>query len=206
MISTYIFDFGNVLTRFDNMELTAACVKDPALWQEISEVVFDRLYWDRLDAGTITDEEVKAAICSRLSADKAELGCRVFDSWVDNLPPIPGMPELVAELKRSGAKLYLLSNISETFAKGYNRVPWIREVFGLFDGLVFSGLLGLTKPGRDIFEYLLDKYELSAEECLFIDDSPINIEGACAVGIEGYLFDGNVEKLREYFQQKNDVC
>ena len=198
MVQNYIFDFGNVLTRFDIKELTAAAVDDEVLLSEISEVVFDRMYWDRLDAGTITDEEVKEAIRGRLSPEKAELACCAFDGWIDNLPPIPGMPELVEDLKRKGAKLYLLSNISESFAKGYSRVPWIRDLFALFDGLVFSGLLGLTKPGRDIFEHLLDKFSLSKENCLFIDDSYINIEGAAEVGIKGYLFDGDVEKLREY--------
>ena len=200
MVQNYIFDFGNVLTRFDIRELTAAAVKDEALLEEISEVVFDRLYWDRLDAGTISDEDVKEAIRSRLSPEKAELACQAFDGWIDNLPPIPGMSELVAELKGKGAKLYLLSNISETFAKGYSRVPWIRDGFALFDGLVFSGLLGLTKPGKDIFEHLLEKFELSRETCVFIDDSRINIEGAADVGIRGYLFDGDVEKLREYLE------
>lgn len=200
MVQNYIFDFGNVLTRFDIKELTAAAVKDETLLEEISEVVFDRLYWDRLDAGTISDEEVKEAIRSRLSPEKAELACLAFDGWIDNLPPIPGMPELVAELKSKGAKLYLLSNISESFAKGYSRVPWIKDVFDQFDGLVFSGLLGLTKPGKDIFEHLLDKFALPRENCLFIDDSRINIEGAAAVGIRGYLFDGDAEKLWEYLK------
>ena len=50
MVQNYIFDFGNVLTRFDIKELTAAAVDDEVLLSEISEVVFDRLYWDRLDA------------------------------------------------------------------------------------------------------------------------------------------------------------
>ena len=79
MVQNYIFDFGNVLTRFDIKELTAAAVKDETLLEEISEVVFDRLYWDRLDAGTISDEEVKEAIRSRLSPEKAELACLAFE-------------------------------------------------------------------------------------------------------------------------------
>ena len=47
-------------------------------------------------------------------------------------------------------------------------------------------------------KYLLKKHNLKAEECIFIDDSQKNIDGAKSAGIEGYLFDGNVKKLRIY--------
>ena len=53
----------------------------------------------------------------------------------------------------------------------------------------------MVKPNKEIFEHLLGKYNLNADECLFIDDSEKNIEGAKALGINGYLFDGNAVKL-----------
>ncbi len=66
-------------------------------------------------------------------------------------------------------------------------------VFDLFDGLVFSGPLGITKPSKEIFEYLLDKYNLKAEESVFIDDNAGNVTGAESVGIKGLLFKGSAE-------------
>ena len=110
------------------------------------------------------------------------------------------MEKLIQDIYKSDKKLYLLSNISITFKNSYHNVKWINELFSCFDGLVFSGEIGLTKPNADIFEHLLEKYNLNREECLFIDDNNINIEGAKNVGINGYLFDGDVEKLRQYIQ------
>lgn len=198
MTKNYIFDFGNVLANFYEEMLTKPYVEDEKLRKTISQVVFDRLYWDRLDDGSITDEEVKAEIRRRLPEAHQDLGCLVYDSWVKTLTPVPGMGELVADLKKKGKKLYLLSNISVGFAEEYAKVLWLKELLGQFDGLVFSGVIALVKPNREIFEYLLKTYSLKPEECLFIDDRQANIDGAKAVGIAGYCFDGDAEKLRAY--------
>ena len=101
------------------------------------------------------------------------------------------------DIHNSGKKLFLLSNISEGFAKTYPEVKWIKELFNNFDGIVLSGTIGKAKPNKDIFEYVLEKFGLNADECLFIDDSPKNISAAKSVGIDGYIFD-DADKLREF--------
>ena len=196
MYKNIIFDFGNVLAEFYPEKLTRACVKDEQSIKLISDVVFDRLYWNKLDDGTISDDEVKTEILKRLPDNLHESAVSVYDGWVKNLTPVKGMCELVKDLKKSGKKLYLISNISIGFAESYSSVPWISALLSEFDGLVFSGPLHLTKPGKEIFEYLITSHCLNKEECIFIDDSELNINGAKAVGIPGYLFDGNCENLR----------
>lgn len=198
MIKNYIFDFGNVLAQFYPDKLTAPFVKDEETNKRIREVVFDRLYWDKLDWGHITDDEVKAGICSRLSEEDGKIGCMVYDNWVKTMIPVKDMEKLVKDIHNSGSKLYLLSNISIGFAKTYCEVKWIKELFDNFDGLVLSGTIGKAKPNKDIFEHLLKEFDLNPDECLFIDDSPKNIEGAKEVGIDGYIFDGDAHKLREF--------
>ncbi|MBO5363850.1 MAG: HAD family phosphatase [Clostridia bacterium] len=198
MIQNYIFDFGNVLANFYEEMLTEPYVPDAKLRKTISEVVFDRAYWDRLDDGSITDEEVRTEIRRRLPEEHWELGCLVYDSWVKTLTPVPGMEKLVFDLKKAGKKLYLLSNISIGFAESYREVPWLEKLLGCFDGVVFSGMIAMVKPNREIFTYLLDTYSLKPEECLFVDDRKENLQGAETAGIRGYLFQGDAEKLRKY--------
>ncbi len=196
MHKNFIFDFGQVLVHFLPLQMTAAYISDPEDCKLVCDVIFDRLYWDKLDDGTITDQELKAAACARLPQHLRQVACRVYDGWVEQLPFIEGMPPLVRDLKAAGGKLYLLSNISEGFTRQYKQVPRLVELFSLFDGLVFSGPLGMTKPGKEIFNHLLNTYGLQPEECVFIDDAPRNIAGAEAVGIKGYLFDGDAQKLK----------
>lgn len=198
MIKNYIFDFGNVLAEFYPDRLSAPYAKNEEELKLISEVVFDRLYWEKLDRGTITDEEVKKCIKSRVPSEIYESACSAYDSWIDNLTPVKGMEDIISEISASDKGLYLLSNISVTFADSYARAEWIRKLFDRFDGLVFSGPIGIAKPGREIFEHILKKYDLKAEECLFIDDNADNIRGAESVGIKGYLFDGDADKLRSF--------
>ena len=56
----------------------------------------------------------------------------------------------------------------------------------------------MVKPSHEIYRYLLDTYGLKAEECIFVDDNAANIAAGEAVGIRGYLFDGDVSKLRTH--------
>jgi len=198
MIKNYIFDFGNVLAEFYPDRLTAPFVEDAEVRKKVSDVAFDRLYWDRLDEGSISDNEVKDGIRSRLRGDLGEVGCTVYDNWINSLTPVPGMEKLVEDIAKTDKKLYLLSNISTGFADGYVDVPWIKNLLSKFDGLIFSGVVKLVKPTAEIFEYLLGEFGLNAEESLFIDDNAANIKGAESVGIKGYLFDGDAEKLRKY--------
>ena len=94
------------------------------------------------------------------------------------------------------------NNISIGFVEQSMKNPMYREVFDLFDGLVFSGPIGITKPKPEIFEHLLNSYHLRAGDCIFIDDSPVNIEGARRVGIDPILFEGDAGKLRPILQAK----
>ena len=197
MIKNYIFDFGQVLVRFNPCFMTSVYIENKKDCDLAKEVIFDRLYWDKLDAGTITDNEVLDGIFSRLPEYLHNDAKKVYLNWYYNLPLIDGMTELLTEIKSKGAKLYLLSNISIGFADNYKNVPELKAVLDLFDGLVFSGKIGLTKPNKEIFEHLIVKYNLKAEECVFIDDSPVNINGAENAGIKACLFNGDAKELRK---------
>ncbi len=198
MLKNFIFDLGHVLTPFEAYDLTRVYVKDESKVALVAETVFDRLYWDRLDAGTIEDDEVAEGFLSRLPKELHQAALDAYNNWIINLHPTPGMCELVRELKERGAKIFLLSNTSVNLYENYHRSPWMKELFELFDGLVVSGVIKKTKPNKEIYEYVLDTYALKAEETIFIDDNAKNIEGCEAVGIHGYLFDGDAEKLRKH--------
>lgn len=204
MIKNYIFDFGKVLVRLNHDNLAKLYIDDEKGRKAVIEAVFDRLYWDKLDLGIITDDEVKAGVCSRLPKELHEGACAVYDNCIYHQRPFDDMIELLKDIKKQGGGLYLLSNISCGFAENYYKNPVLKDLFSLFDGLVFSGPLGIAKPDKRIFEYLLNKYNLKAEESIFIDDLPQNVKGAENVGIKGYVFDGDSKRLRDYLKIKND--
>ena len=66
MIKNLVFDFGQVMVHFDPKYMVEQYISDPIDSILLQRIIFDRLYWDRLDEGTIEDDEVIAGICSRL--------------------------------------------------------------------------------------------------------------------------------------------
>lgn len=195
MIKNVIFDFGQVLVHFDPTYMVGLYVSDEKDKTLLSDVIFDRLYWNELDKGTLSDEELLDLARKRLPERLWDVAETIYRNWIIHLPPIDGMAELIRSIKATyGVRCFLLSDISKYFAENCDKAP----ILQLLDGCVFSGPLGITKPSKEIFEHILNKYGLSAEETVFIDDKNQNIAGANAVGIQGYVFDGDVSKLKRY--------
>lgn len=110
-----------------------------------------------------------------------------FDRWEVMLKSeIPEGVNLLHELKEEGYGIYGLTNWSaETIQTVYRKY----DFFKLFDGIVVSGEEKLIKPDKRIYEVLLNRYSLNAEECIFLDDSPANIKAAKELGFKAVLFD-----------------
>ena len=196
MIRNVVFDFGQVMVHFEPAYMVAKYIDDPTDRALMEEVLFDRLYWDKLDQGTITNEEVIAASRARLPKHLHDAVETVYYNWIYNIPEIEGMRELVRELRGKGFHVYLLSNISTYFAAHAHEIPCLAE----FEDCVFSAVCGKVKPNAEIFAYLCGRNGLNPTECIFIDDNAANIAGAEAFGIQGYLFDGDVNRLKAYLK------
>ena len=195
MIKNVVFDFGQVMVHFEPKYMVERYVTDPEDVALLETVIFDRLYWDKLDEGTITDEEVMEGSFSRLPERLHDAAKKIYYNWIYNIPEIDGMRELVKDIKsKFGARVFLLSNICTYFADHKNEIPVLEE----FEKCIFSAVCGHVKPNADIFEYLCEECGIEPSETVFVDDNRKNIAGCEAFGIKGYLFDGNVERLREY--------
>lgn len=194
-IKTVVFDFGQVMVHFEPSYMVGKYVTYREDAHLLERVVFDRLYWDKLDAGTITSEETLAECRKRLPERLWEVADTIFYNWIYNIPEVEGMKELVTRIKtKYGVKILLLSNISHYFADHAGEVECLKD----FDGFVFSARIGIVKPSHEIFDYMCKKFDIKPEETIFVDDNKGNIAGANSFGIHGYLFDGNVEKLTAY--------
>ena len=197
-IKNVIFDFGQVLVYFQTkymVDVYTDNLEDRCL---LSEVIFDRLYWDKLDEGTISNEETVRLCKERLPERLHDLCEKIYYNWIYNIPEIEGMKELLRYLKSTyNVKMYLLSNISEYFSSHSEEIPILKEL----DGYVFSGEIGITKPSDEIFRHLLSKFNIKAEESIFVDDRCDKVEAAKKNGLMGYVFDGSAEKLKIYLDQ-----
>jgi 2-haloacid dehalogenase len=98
---------------------------------------------------------------------------------------IEGTVQVLAELKAAGLRCYALSNMEpDTYVVRRDRFAFMRW----FDACVISGLEGVAKPDRQIFDILVDRHGLDRGRTVFIDDSPGNVTAARAAGIEAIRF------------------
>lgn len=82
-------------------------------------------------------------------------------------------------------RVLALTNWSgETWPKAIAKFPWLQW----FEGILVSGDEGMRKPFANIYELMLSRYSIQAEEAIFIDDSLKNIEGCEKLGIKGIHF------------------
>jgi putative hydrolase of the HAD superfamily len=98
---------------------------------------------------------------------------------------IKGLPELAHDIRSAGAKVALATNQQdyrmEFMAQSLNYSEY-------FDCCFYSCALGAKKPSAAFFEKALQELGLRAEQCLFVDDSAVNVAGARKVGLRAELF------------------
>lgn len=185
MIKNVIFDIGNVLLEFKPLDYLKRTFNDDNLEKFLYKEVFQCKEWLHLDRGILTQDEVIKIICLRNPMQEVHIK-KCMDNWIDILSPIEGTVKILNELKEKGYKLYLLSNFhSLAFETVYSRY----DFFKYFDGGIISYKENLLKPESEIYTKLLDTYNLNAEECLFIDDTLVNIEAARRLGINTVHFE-----------------
>lgn len=193
MIKNIVFDMGGVLIDFDAARYTARFVPDPADHELIRRELFRSVEWVRMDRGTITDEEVAAAVCARLPERLHQAVQDILDNWHQDIPPMDGVYDLVRELKEEGGyPIYLLSNTCSRFHDFRKNIPALR----FFDGEFVSCDFHLVKPEPGIYLRFLEYFHLRPEECVFIDDDPRNIEAAIRCGMGGVIYHGDPAHLR----------
>ncbi len=198
MIKNVIFDFGQVLVRFEPEYMVRQYVSDEDDVRLLSDVIFDRLYWDKLDLGTITDEETIALVKERIPKRLWDVSEKIYWNWIYNIPEVDGMKDLIRYIKKEyKVGVYVLSNISKYFAKHSGEVDILREA----DGCVFSAHLGITKPDHRIFKHMCEKFGINPSEAVFVDDNSNNIASSIEFGLNGYLFDMDADKLKSYFDE-----
>ena len=193
-----IFDLGGVLIDWNPRYLYRKLIaSEDDIDLFLSEVCTPD--WNmKQDAGRALAEATAERIA--LFPEKKSLIEAFYDRWEEMLGgEIAETVEILGELKTRGENLYALTNWSgETFPIALQRYDFLRW----FEGTLVSGTENLAKPDPAIFHLLLDRYDLQAEDCLFIDDSKTNIEAAMKIGFETHHFT-SANRLRRYLNHEN---
>ena len=178
-----IFDLGGVLIDWSPFHLYRKIFNSDAEIAGFLEEI-DLFNWL---LGADADKPFQAGI-EELAARLPHLAKPILAYWHRWPETINGTFDdtlaVVAELRGQSVPLYVISNwSSETWrhAEHYPFLEW-------FNGVVISGLEGVAKPDRRIFDITCERYKLTPAQCVFIDDIDDNVNTACNLGFTGIHF------------------
>ncbi len=176
-----VFDFFGVICS----EITPFVL--PRYMSQEEAIAYKADVVEEADLGHIDLPEVLALLSQRTGVSAARL---LSEFWAC----VKINPEMVAliESLKGRYKTALLSNAMNPFLR---QVMAQQDLERLFDVMVISAEVGLTKPHPPIYQRLLAELDLPAAECFFLDDNPANVAAAQAVGLEAVLFT-SVEQLK----------
>ena len=199
MIKNILFDMGSVLVRFEPAEFIARLHLGPEDAEALRREVFRSADWVRLDRGVFTQQQMIDAACARLPARLHPYVADLVLHWDADRPEVPGMYELVRELAENGYALYLLTNASIR-----HREYWPTFRYAPFFGerIMLSAAWHLMKPEYEFYEKAIELLGFDPNESVFIDDQPVNVEGAEGCGIPGIVFHNDVALLRQRLREK----
>ena len=184
-MTNIVFDIGNVLIAWDPRAAFRHLFPDDA---QIDAALGDMDFfaWNAVqDAGRRRDDAVAALMLH--SPAHAALGQVYYDRHAATIEqPIVGSWALLDRLKTRGHRIFMLTNWSaDLFPVAEALYPDLRAKA---EDIVVSGVEGLVKPQREIYDLLCTRNGLEAGDCFFIDDSEKNVVAARACGWRAHHF------------------
>ena len=201
MIKAVIFDYGNVISQTQTGDCAEQMQSMTGVPAEIFRSVYDRFRFE-FDRGTITGAQMYSQLLEaegyhELSANKEfmeKIARLDMESW---RPVREDVTAWGLALKEQGFKLGILSNMPTEFLQYYEDEI---ELFTAAHYACFSCRVKLIKPEKDIYLDVLQGLGVKPEEAVFFDDMAVNIEAACKLGINGFVWTG-LEQGKKDWQQ-----
>lgn len=193
MITTIIFDIGNVLADFTWREHYERFGFDEKMIERLADATVRSPLWNEYDKGVMTYEEL-------------------FQGFVDNDPQIePQLREVFADvstmvirndyaipwihaLQDKGYRCLYLSNFSE---RAHRECVEALDFIPHMDGGILSYQEKVIKPMPEIYQLLIDRYGLTPQECVFLDDTQKNLDAAEKFGIHTIHFQNQAQAIEE---------
>lgn len=182
MISAVVFDWGGVLIEEPSLKMFSYC----ASFLGVPVVKLRKSYTEYEDAfekGMINEDVLWARMCSSLGVPPPTIPSLFSEAFRKSYIEKKEMFEFASTLQQQGYRTGLLSNTEYSSIKRFHEIG-----YSMFDVTVFSCEEKVRKPDPHIYQILLKRLKKPANEVVFIDDRPVNIEGAKTVGLHTILY------------------
>lgn len=182
-----VFDLGQVLIQWKPEQAFESFFQDTAAMRDWMDRV-DFSQWNRLQDGgrPLTEGLAQARKDYGSNAAPLENYTELFPRTIAT--PISGSWKIAESLKANGHRTFAITNWSrDNWPAALANYPRLKT---LFEDIVVSGVEGLLKPAPEIYLTLTRRNGIKPADCVFIDDSIANVDGARAVGMDAIHFTG----------------
>ena len=201
MINTIIFDFGDI---FINLDKNAPIIEFTKLGLKKWHPDLTKLNLE-FETGKISELEFIEGFRKHLPNASIE---DIRYAWNSIIPDSP-MPlyrlEFIQKLSLK-YRLFLLSNTDSIHIEKFQHkagMSFYRDFYQCFEQVYFSFELGMRKPDSEIFNYIIQKHNLSPKRTLFVDDSKENTTAAESIGLQVWNLQVGQEDVVDLFDKKN---
>ena len=175
MIKAVIFDYFGVISSDDYWQFVK---KEHGNQDDFNALAL------RVNTGEIHWREFVDSTASKLKKTSDE---------VNELYAFQKINTMVVGLIHNLHKTYktgLITNASHELVDAIIEANHFQDIF---DTIVVSSRLGITKPDPRIFQYALKELEVQPEEAIYIDDAARNVDAASALGMHAFVFENFVQ-------------
>lgn len=196
-INTLIFDIGNVLVDFCWQDAVGRMKLDENIAKRLIDATIKSQTWNEFDRGILSEEELTEEFISNDPDIKDIILLFLNDYYKYIVKQYDYANEWIDSFIKKGYKVYFLSNFSE---RGHRVFAEDLNFLEKGDGAVLSYKVKLIKPDTAIYQLLIDMYDISPDEAVFIDDTAVNVLAAKSVGLNAITFtdrEAVIEELKK---------
>jgi FMN phosphatase YigB (HAD superfamily) len=198
MIDTIIFDFGDIFINLDK-EATISGLQKLGMTEWNAEL--DRLNL-LFETGDVSRDEFLGGFQKQLPNASIE---EILEAWNAILADFPLYRLEFLQMLSQKYRLFLLSNTDaihiETF-ESKSGISFYSDFYQCFEKVYFSFEIGMRKPNAEVFQYLINKHELSPKRTLFVDDKKENTDAAAALGLHVWNLQVGQEDVVDLFEKQ----
>ncbi len=183
-IYAVIFDMGGVLLRTTNSKPREAIAERFGVTRaELEAFIFMSETSLRSEVGELSDKEHWETVLRYFNQPVDDYP-RVYDEYFSGDAVDQELLGFAVSLKKD----YQLGLLSNAWVNARLLLGKHFDFIDVFDVSVFSCEVGMRKPEPAIFKVMLEKMDVNAENAVFIDDMPANVEGAKSAGLHAIRF------------------
>jgi threonyl-tRNA synthetase len=194
-IKNIILDFGDVVFEKQHVAVVKYLKSEYSL--EDGKDYLGKKAWEESEkTNSFLELEFWQNYAVKIGLENSD-GANLFDKFINSNDTIKEVEDFIKDKKQKGYKLFYLTNTKEKIFETRTKA----EIFSLFDGGVTDIEAQISKPEKEIYKFLLDKYSINSGESIFIDDLKNNVEAAKEAGLNGIHFIKGETNLEQEFSK-----